>query len=74
MANGSTLSVFVQKCVVNQLKLVEIGFVVINYNYAFCVWGLWQSVTDYMSDMGVRSTITALQNSLTLLIANSSVI
>ena len=59
---------------VNQLKLVETGFVVINYNYAFCVLGLWRSVTDYVSDMGVRSTITALQNRLTLLIENSSVI
>ena len=52
VANSSTLSVLVQKCMVNQLKLVEIGCVVINYNYAFCVLGLWQSVTDYMSDMG----------------------
>ena len=32
MANNSTSSALVQKCVVNQLKLVEVGCVVIDYN------------------------------------------
>ena len=34
VANNSTLSVLVQKCVVNERKLVE-GFVVIDYNSDF---------------------------------------
>ena len=35
VANNSTVSVLVQKCVVNQLKLVEAGFVVIDCNSDF---------------------------------------
>lgn len=40
VANSSALFVLVQKCVVNELKLVEIGFVVINYTtMLFVFWG-----------------------------------